>query len=65
MAEAIFWWFFTLACIFGFFFSYGMFENLICKWVRDRQTRKQKLTHRTIDRIPNPEGIGHGDHIRH
>ena len=24
MSETIFWWVFTLACVFAFFFSYGM-----------------------------------------
>jgi len=28
MAETIFWWVFLFTCIFGFFFSYGVVENL-------------------------------------
>jgi len=34
MPETIFWWVFTLACVFAFFFSYGMLEDLIRKWFR-------------------------------
>ena len=29
MPETIFWWVFTLACMFAFFFSYGMVENVL------------------------------------
>ena len=29
MPEAIFWWVFTLACVFAFIFAYGMVEDLI------------------------------------
>ncbi len=29
MAETTFYWLFTLACVFAFFFSYGMVEDLV------------------------------------
>jgi len=32
MPETIFWWVFTLACVFAFFFSYGMVESIAVSW---------------------------------
>ena len=55
MAETIFWWVFIFACVLGFFLSYGMVEDLLCKWVRGRQARKQAP--RTIDNSPDPMGM--------
>jgi len=63
MPETIFWWVFTLACIFGFFFAYGIIESWIREWVASRQTRKQ--VSRAIDNSPEPKGNGYGDSLLH
>ncbi len=39
MPETIFWWPFTFACVFAFFFSYGIVENMLqivreCRFVK-------------------------------
>ena len=65
MSETIFWWVFTLACVFGFVFSYGMVEDLIRNWYSNRQTNKQKPTPRIIDNSPDPSGNGHADSVIH
>ena len=65
MPETIFWRVFTLACIFAFFFSYGMVEDLIRTWHSNRQTRKQKPISRIIDNSPDPSGNGHSDFVIH
>ena len=44
MTETIFWWVFTLACVFTFFFSYGMVEDLIRGWLRRLHARKIRET---------------------
>jgi len=53
MKETIFWWVFTLASVFVFFFSYGMVEDLIRKWVSGhpkagRQLAERKAQYRTV-----------------
>ncbi len=65
MAETILWWLFLLVCIFAFWFGYGMVEDLIRKWVSNRQARKQKLTPKMIDNSPDPSGNGHADSLLH
>ncbi len=65
MPETIFWWVFTLACVFAFFFSYGMVEDLIRQWYGNCQTRKQKPTSRIIDNSSDPNGNGHSDLVLH
>jgi len=63
--EIAFWWVFSLACVFAFFFSYGMVEDLIRTWYGNRQTMKQKPTSRIIDNSPDPRGNGHADYLLH
>jgi len=65
MPETIFWWVFTLACVFAFFFSYGIVENLIRKWIKDRQTSSPKPKSPTTDNSPDPRGNGHADSVLH
>ena len=65
MVETTLWWIFLFACVFAFFFSYGIVEEVIRKWLRDRQTRKPKLTPRVVDISPDPKGNGHSDFVRH
>jgi len=66
MLETIFYWVFLITCIFAFFFSYGIVEDLIRKWSRGLHTRgKQTLTPVTIDKSPDPWGNGHGDYVLH
>jgi len=65
MPETIFWWVFTLACVFAFFFSYGMGEDLIRKWLSSRHASKPNLTPTIIDNSPDPSGNGHSDYVVH
>jgi len=65
MLETVLWWIFLLSCVFAFFFSYGMVEDLVCKWISDRQTRKQKPSPRIPDPNPDPRGNGHSDSVLH
>ena len=42
MSETIFWWIFTVGCVFAFFFSYGMVEDLIRQWLTSRKSKEEK-----------------------
>jgi len=62
MLETIFYWFFILACIFVFFFGYGIIES----WIRKRVSgRKEKAAGRKLEESPYPRGNGHEDSITH
>ncbi len=64
MAETIFWWTFLFACIFAFFFGYGIVENLIRRWASRGRSRKQRNAPR-IANSPDPRGNGHADSMLH
>jgi len=65
MPETILYWLFLLACIFAFWFGYGIVEDLIRTWYGNRKTRKQKPTPKMIDKSPDPSGNGHSDLMIH
>jgi len=56
MTERILWGLFLFTCIFAFFFGYGIVENLIRKWTRGRQIRRQKAAPRIFDNCPALKG---------
>jgi len=60
MPETIFWWLFTLACVFGFFSSYGIVEDLICKWVRCRRSRVVTKSTATTSPLQGRDRRGNG-----
>jgi len=63
MAETIFLWvvLFTSAC--AFIFSYGIAEDLIRQWLRDRRSRKLGESPPLASplRVHDQGGNGHGD----
>jgi len=67
MPETIFWWVFTPACVFAFFFSYGMVEDLIRKCIRAEGDRKVRQS--PTEPLPlgstNPSGDGHDRSLLH
>jgi len=65
MVETIFYWMFLIVCIFAFWFGFGIIENWIRKWTRNRQDSKQQPTPRIIDNSPDPSGKGHSDYVLH
>lgn len=58
MAEMIFWWFFIAACVFGFIFAFGMLEDLIRQWRRDR-SKGEGFSPAVSHGSPDPRGNGH------
>jgi len=48
------------SCIFAFFFGYGIVENLIRKWVKNRKPGELKFPPRTMDKSPDPRGMDMG-----
>ncbi len=59
MPQGTFWWVFLFAWIFGFFFGYGMVEDLIRMWVSNRRSGKEWVE-KSHDN-PDPRGNGHLD----
>jgi len=65
MVETTLWWLFLFACIFAFWFGYGIVEDLIRTWYSNHRPSKQKPTSRIIDHSPDPKGNGHSDSVIH
>jgi len=51
MKETIFWWVFTLACVFAFFFGYGMVGADIKSRTSEFEYRLMRLTPQVVDEV--------------